>query len=307
MTSEAIEQASAQAEEPKLTPVQEMEQRVNAAKAVLDAARAENREKVAILMATPADEQDDAWNDALTDAGIPVRQARDTLANLETQLEQLRAADRWNSNTALRSPIESALRGFVNAPLSVSAKAVTGTIRIVDAVAPETPEGEEPQPFEPHKVVNVSMSFRFAEPDSSSFAQSIIDAVDIDAMDAAELDALSFVITGIGDTDDKGTSKAVVRLNQGADAPRVPTTAPAAASKPAGGGAAAPRQGRIEWLYKGTWMSSREMLEAVEAAHESVVAEHAKAFDTTLRGTGYGLSNLAKAIGGKLSLQSRTS
>jgi hypothetical protein len=66
------------------------------------------------------------------------------------------------------------------------------------------------------------------------------------------------------------------------------------------------RSGNLEYQYfDGFWLGARPLLEALERDHHPYATSHQQAFQTVLRGSGNGLSNLAKHAAKKLGLQSR--
>ena len=56
------------------------------------------------------------------------------------------------------------------------------------------------------------------------------------------------------------------------------------------------RAGRLQYQLNGEWIGTREFLTRLERSNHPAVHKHGQSFETVLRGSGNGLSNLAKDI-----------
>ncbi|HEU0072695.1 MAG TPA: helix-turn-helix domain-containing protein [Dehalococcoidia bacterium] len=66
------------------------------------------------------------------------------------------------------------------------------------------------------------------------------------------------------------------------------------------------RSRNLEYRYlDGFWLGARALLEALERDNHPFAAVHRQSFETVLRGSGNGMSNLAKEAAKQLSLESR--
>jgi len=67
------------------------------------------------------------------------------------------------------------------------------------------------------------------------------------------------------------------------------------------------RVGKHEYQLNGSWLGPRDFLMTLESSGHVIASERVQAFDTVLRGSGNGLSNLAKAVAAKLMIPTRSS
>lgn len=210
---------------------------------------------------------------ALSEATAPVAKAQAIRDARASTLKDARANDRWEQSIAVREPIIAAIRTLlIDQPISVTLESVSGTIKIEDG-----------------KPV-VSLTPVLGKIDMSTIEGMIGETVNVKGFADVEISAVDVAVTDIG------KENALVAL-------ALPSTK---SSKPRSSGTSeGTRAGAIEYNYKGEWLGAKAFVEAVEAAGEKIATDRKKSFDTVLRGSGNGLSNLAKDIAPKLGVEAR--
>lgn len=256
-----------------ISKVDQIQAELTAAQEKLTTAQAEAATRVQEIMSvSPVDFV------ALSAASAPVASAQAAIDRLTRTLADAKAADAWESLDAIRKPIRDAIRDLLidNAP-TVSLVRANGRIEI-----------------EEDGSVSVSIRPQFSQADMDSLEDLIAQAVDVNGFTARGLRDISFSV----EVSDKVVSDRPT--SQTSAATRVTS-----AATPKSDGSQA-RSGNLVYNFNGAELGPKAFLQAVEESGSEVVAAHQKAFDTALRGTGNGLSNLAKTVAGKLGVPSAT-
>lgn len=250
------------------TAIETAQEAVNEAKEALDkatAASAETTQK--ILSVQPLDLV------ALAEATAPVAKAQAIYESRMATLKDAKANDVWEQSIAVREPILEAIRAMlIDAPISVTLESVSGSLKIEDG------------------KVSVSLTPVLGKIDMSTIEAAIAEKADPKGFAAVEISAVDISVTDIG------KENALVSL-------ALPSSK--ATKAKATGTSDGTRAGSLEYNYKGEWLGAKAFVTAVESNGEKIATDRKPSFDTVLRGTGNGLSNLAKDAAKKLGVESR--
>jgi hypothetical protein len=202
--------------------------------------------------------------------------AEKLVARLTKQLGTFVANERWTKLGKINSGVNKAMADFVKK--GIVAPAVTEIVGTVD--------------FDEKGLVSVSATIKVAAASTEALEEAIQSYVDSNAEEylAAEVKGLQFKARLTGDD---APDFSVM--------PKGEKAAKSSGTKSAGTGSRVGKHGYVvDDAFEAGPITSHDLLVWVEANEPELSASHAKALETALRGTGYGMSNLAKAICAKL-------
>ncbi len=188
------------------------------------------------------------------------------------QLEKVSSNERWHAMAETNSGVIKLLEGAVKKGLpAVSIVGISGSVDVKD-------DGE----------IDVTVNVQTTPVDVETIRDNIRAFMTENADTYAEYDVkgLTFIAAKLGSPDQNITirPKGIGSVN-----PRKAI---------ASGGS----RGRTQYNVDGSWLGPKDFLIAMESTYTDA---HGKAFETALRGTGNGLSNLAKAIAAKAGTETR--
>lgn len=241
---------------------------VTTAEATLATAKAEGDAKLpALIKASNYGTEFAELSGAISKATVNLERAQDAL-------RAGRASSVWEQLVETREAIILAAHTFIlDAVIPAPLTGIRGVITIVDGDAV------------------VTLTPVMGKLDMADIEQLIGSEVDVARLQAEGVTSLDLDIAHIGETKDDGASATTVTI--------APSTSKTLATRNS------TRTGKVEYEFNGTWYGSHDLLVALEAAGHQITTDRAQSFETALRGTGNGMSNLAKSVAKSLNLTTR--
>ena len=243
----------------------DLNKQLEEAKATLETATTNAESKMAELQAAKD------WK-GMAALGRAIEQAENNVKVIEAKVNQATREAGWAELDAIREPVIQAIAEIGRKSPVVRLTAITGTVRI----------GEDGDPV-------VSLTATMPKLDLSEAEAAIASYIDGAAfLDRGHIN-MAISITGLD------TKSPVSSFTPGVATMTV---------KEARDGTTA-RAGKVVYTFNGAELGSREFLEAVEASGHAIATDRKTGFETSLRGNGNGLSNLAKAVAKALNVPSK--
>lgn len=250
------------------TEIEKLQSKVSESQSTYDTAQTESTTKVQSIMSVqPIDFI------ALAAASEPVARAKRTLDNAVEALRQFTVNDKWESSIIIRQPLLDTLRQvFIDAKPTTFLSSVSGTIKIDES-------GQ----------LQVTLNPTWNRPDiSDDTLDAVVKSIDVEQFKANGFTDMSVVLRALD------TESPVISLDPSGNKTSVAKSTKSAPSSNGSG------RGSWKYTYKGQELGSKAFLQALEANNDPIIAEHDVGLETALRGSGYGMSNLAKQIAEKM-------